>query len=113
MAKYVVRMWLESGVELDAIIANNDEMAIGAIRALEEKELINNVYVFGVDGTKAGIQELKNGNLDATIFQDGLAQGKKSLEIALGLLENKKPVTETLIGPELITIENYEKIIFE
>ena len=113
MAKQIVKMWIESGVDLDAILSNNDEMAIGAIRALEEKEILENVYVFGVDGTKDGIQELKSGNLEATVFQDGVSQGKKSVEIVLNLLKNKKPEIETFVRPELITIENYDKIHFE
>lgn len=113
MAKYVVGNWLDSGVELDAILANNDEMAIGAIRALEERGLINKIYVFGVDGTDSGILELQKGNLDATIFQNGKAQGEVAIKVALDLIEKKKTEKEILVGPELITIENYKEILSE
>ncbi len=111
MAKYVVENWIDSGLELDAILANNDEMAIGAIRALEEKGILNKVYVFGVDGTNYGIQELRNGNLEATVFQNGTAQGEMAVKVVLNLMEKKKIDVETLIGPELLTIENYKKIL--
>ena len=111
MAKYVVENWIDSGVELDAILANNDEMAIGAIRALEEKDILNKVYVFGVDGTENAIQELQNGNLEATVFQNGKAQGKAALKVVLDLLQKKKTAVETLVGPELLTSENYKKVL--
>ncbi len=44
----IAENWLQSGEQIDAIVANNDEMAIGAIRALEALEMNDDVIVAGV-----------------------------------------------------------------
>ena len=47
--------WLTSGVEFDAIISNNDEMAIGAIQALKQAGVpMDKVVVAGIDATPTG-----------------------------------------------------------
>ena len=43
----VVENWLASDVKIDAIIANNDEMALGAVLVLEEKKMKDKVMVTG------------------------------------------------------------------
>lgn len=69
----VVSGWLLNGVAIDAIAANNDEMAIGAIMALKQAKK-NGVLVAGIDGTPDGLQFIKTGDLAVTIFQDAKAR---------------------------------------
>lgn len=64
----VVSGWLLNGVAIDAIAANNDEMAIGAIMALKQAKK-NGVLVAGIDGTPDGLQFIKTGDLAVTIFR--------------------------------------------
>jgi inositol transport system substrate-binding protein len=64
--------WLVSGTKIDAVAANNDEMAIGAIIALQQagkdpKKLV----IGGIDATRDALGEMEKGNLDVTVFQDG------------------------------------------
>lgn len=51
--------WLQSGKKIDAVVANNDEMAIGAIMALKEKGKLKDVLVAGVDATPAALKLVK------------------------------------------------------
>ena len=86
----VTENWLNSGDNIDAIIANNDEMAIGAVKALEGAGLLGEVLVLGVDATDDGIAELEKGNLSATVFQDAAGQGSGALDVVLRVLKGEE-----------------------
>ena len=70
-AMNLMNNWIVGGVQIDAIAANNDEMAIGAIMALQQagkdpKPLV----IGGVDGTPDALRQIKEGTLEVTMFQD-------------------------------------------
>jgi len=111
MADSVVRNWLSEGKEIDAIVANNDEMAIGAIRGLEEHGMSQKVMVLGIDATNEAITELQAGNLTATVFQDGGGQGRNALKIAVNVVRGEKVVNITWIPFKLVTPENYKDVL--
>ncbi|WP_312664995.1 substrate-binding domain-containing protein, partial [Pantoea sp. CTOTU49201] len=69
----VVSSWLLNQRPIDAIAANNDEMAIGAIMALSQAKN-EKILVAGIDGTPDGQQFVKNGKMTLTIFQDAKGQ---------------------------------------
>lgn len=78
--------WLTSGLEFDAIIANNDEMAIGAIQALKAAGVaMDEVVVAGIDATPDGLAAMAAGELDVTVFQNATRQGEVALSTALSL----------------------------
>ncbi|MHB8073258.1 sugar ABC transporter substrate-binding protein [Desulfosporosinus fructosivorans] len=76
----VAENWIQSGKQIDAVIANNDEMAIGAILAY--KAAGKKIVIAGIDATKDGLDFLKQGLLSVTVFQDGYNQGYKAIEAA-------------------------------
>ena len=99
--------WLTAGTKFDAIIANNDEMALGAINALKSmKRLSPNIVVAGIDATPDALASMKAGDLKVTVFQNAAAQGAGSVEAALKLIR-KQPVERFVNVPfELVTPEN-------
>lgn len=97
--------WLVAGKELDAILSNNDEMAIGAAMALRQAG-DENVLVGGVDGTPDGLAAIKRGLLAITVFQDAQGQAKGALETAMKLADKKPVVTDLLIPYRPITAAN-------
>ena len=104
--------WLVSGMEMDAVAANNDEMAIGAIIALQQagrdpKELV----IAGVDATPDGLYEVQRGNLDATVFQDGRAQGAAVVDSALKLINGEPVETYVMVPFQLVTPDNYKDFL--
>ncbi len=105
----VVENWLASGIQIDAIIANNDEMAIGAVLVLEEKKLKNKVVVTGVDATSDALKFIADKRLDMTVFQNGGAQGRGAVQAALKLVNKQSVPTFTAIPFEPVTYENYKK----
>ena len=66
----LVSNWLTTGEKIDAMAANNDEMAIGAILALKQAGQNPKHYVIGgVDATADAFAEIANGDLAVTVFQ--------------------------------------------
>ena len=65
-AQELTATWLEEYPEIDAIIAANDPMALGAIAAIEEAGR-EDIIVTGFNGSAAGFEAIKSGKLDASI----------------------------------------------
>jgi inositol transport system substrate-binding protein len=99
--------WLSAGKPFDAVIANNDEMAIGAINAMKAAKMdMKSVIVAGVDATQDALAAMAAGDLDATVFQNAAGQGAGSLETALKLAKGEKVDKKVYIPFELVTPEN-------
>ena len=99
--------WLSSGKPFDAVIANNDEMAIGAIQALKAANVdMKTMIVGGVDATQDALAAMQAGDLDATVFQDAAGQGKGALEAAIKLAKGEAVEQKVYIPFQLVTPEN-------
>ncbi|MGJ7041185.1 inositol transport system substrate-binding protein [Shinella sp. BE166] len=99
--------WLSAGLEFDAVISNNDEMAIGAIQALKAAgRSMDSVVVAGVDATQDALAAMAAGDLDVTVFQDAAGQGKGSVDAALKLARGEKVETKVYIPFQLVTPAN-------
>lgn len=88
-----------SGDAIEAVFANNDDMALGAIEALQEAGYFTGgkyMPVVGIDGTPAGQAALANGRLLGTVFQDAENQGKAAYRIARDLAEGREPSSESI-----------------
>jgi len=74
--------------DYNCIIANNDDMALGAIEALVASNIdVATVPVVGIDATVDGVQAIEEGTLDMTVFQDAAGQGIGSVAAAVNMIE--------------------------
>ncbi|QFY62899.1 sugar ABC transporter substrate-binding protein (plasmid) [Rhizobium grahamii] len=104
--------WLSSGLEFDAVISNNDEMAIGAIQALKAAgKDMKSVVIGGVDATQDALAAMQAGDLDVTVFQDAAGQGKGALDAALKLAKGEKIDKKVYIPFQLVTPENVKDFV--
>ncbi|QNU36976.1 sugar ABC transporter substrate-binding protein [Geobacillus sp. 44B] len=103
--------WLQSGKKIDAVVCNNDEMAIGAIMALEDAGKLDDVIVAGVDATPDALEYVKSGKLKVTVFQNAKGQGQGGLEIAIKAAKGEKVEKFNWIPYELVTKDNVEEYI--
>ncbi len=102
--------WLSAGVEFDAVISNNDEMAIGAIQALKAAgRSMDSVVIGGIDATQDALAAMAAGDLDVTVFQNAAGQGKGSVDAALKLTKGEAVDKKVYIPFELVTKENLDK----
>ena len=105
-AMTVMENWLHSGEEINVVIANNDEMALGAIQALEAANKIDEILVVGIDATPDGVMSIERGALNATVFQDGAAQARGAIDSALKAIKGEQQEQITWIPAELVSKEN-------
>ena len=103
----LVNDWLTQGREFDAVLANNDEMAIGASMALKSagKEK-GSVLIAGVDGTPDGLNAIAKGDMAASAFQDAKGQAVGSVEAARKMAKNEATEQNVVIPFKLITPDN-------
>ena len=104
--------WLSAGKPFDAVIANNDEMALGVIAALKAAgKKPSDTPVGGVDATQDALVAMKAGDLAATVFQNAAGQGKGALDAAIKLAKGEKVDKKVYIPFELVTPENVDKYL--
>lgn len=85
------------GDKIEAVLANNDDMALGAIEALKAAGYFKDgkkMPVVGVDATAPALQALEDGTLLGTVLNDAKNQGKASLELAAVLAKGETPTKE-------------------
>lgn len=75
--------WLKEYNNIDLIISNNDDMALGAIDAIERANNISGIKAVGIDGTKEALEAIKEGKLLGTIESDKKEYAKAVVEIAM------------------------------
>lgn len=90
------------GNKVKAVFAQNDEMALGAIRALKLAR-INDVLVVGFDGTDGGLKAVKNGDLAATVAQQPDLMGAIGVETADKILKGESVEKSIPVDLKLIT----------
>ena len=87
------------GDKIEAVFANNDDMALGAIEALKAAGYFKNgkyIPVVGVDATAPGIQAIKDGTLLGTVLNDAKNQAKATFNIAYELAQGITPTKDNI-----------------
>ena len=80
-AMTTVENWLQT-MDLDAVICENDEMAIGAVEAIKGQGLsCQDVLVFGIDGIDSAYESIAKNEMTATLLQDAAAIAQKTVEV--------------------------------
>lgn len=109
-AQDLMTNWISAGTEFDAVLANNDEMAIGAIQAMKAAGMdMADVVVGGVDATSDALAAMKAGDMDVTVFQDAAGQGAGSVDTALKLVAGEKVDQKVYIPFKLVTPANIDE----
>ena len=93
---------IQSKGKIDAVFAQNDEMALGALKALQDANM-NDVLVVGFDATDDAIDSVNKGDMAATIAQQPLLIGETAVDLAHRFLSGEK--VETFAPVELKLIE--------
>lgn len=111
-AQDLMTNWLSAGEPFDAIFANNDEMAIGAIQAMKASGIdMADVVVGGIDATQDALTAMQAGDLDVTVFQNAAGQGSGALEAALALARGDDVESTVYIPFELVTAANIQNYL--
>lgn len=97
---------INSGVDFDTVMALNDQVAIGALAAIENMKVTAPVKIYGVDGSP----DMKNllattSSIQATVAQSPLTIGEKAIQAGYRLYHDKKVDKEIVIPVEFMTSE--------
>jgi inositol transport system substrate-binding protein len=98
--------WISAGLQPDAVVSNNDEMAIGAIQTLKRAKRLSTTIVAGIDATVDGLAAMRAGDLKVTVFQNASQQGNAAVDTALKLIRGEKVSTFVWVPLELVTPQN-------
>ncbi|MCT9076484.1 ABC transporter permease/substrate-binding protein [Streptomyces fulvoviolaceus] len=96
---------LQAHPDVQGVIAANDEMALGAIKALGSKAG-KSVSVVGFDGTPDGLKAVKDGTLYASVAQQPTQLGKIAVDNALKALQGEKVEQTVKVPVKVVTKEN-------
>lgn len=110
-AMRITEDWLQKYPDISAIAAENDNMAMGALNACINAGRKDKIVIIGVDAIEDALLSVKNGELDATVFQNGKEQGKKSIEVAYAIAAGQPYDKMTEIPFELVTKENVDEYL--
>ena len=111
-AQNLMTNWLSTNKPFDAVISNNDEMAIGAIQAMKAAGVdMKKVVVGGVDATQDALVAMQAGDLDVTVFQNAAAQGGGAMDAALKLAKGQPVEKKVYVPFELVTPDNIDKYL--
>lgn len=99
----VMENMLQANPDVEAVFAQNDEMALGAIEAIQGAGLSNQITVVSFDGTEGGIKAVEDGSLAATIAQQPDEMGRLALQAAYDFYAGRE-IPEKIDSPlELVT----------
>ena len=95
---------IQSYSDIEAVFAQNDEMALGALEALESAGM-NDVIVVGFDGNDDALAEIEAGRLDATVAQQPDEMGRIAVDAVYEYFSGVEVESEIAAPLELITNE--------
>lgn len=100
----VMENWMQAFDQIDAVIGENDEMALGAREAI--KAAGKDIPAIGVDGITDALNAVENGDLVASIFQDGAGQGSKAVEVLVNAIKGEEVEENYWIDFEEVNQDN-------
>ena len=102
----VTEDWIQSFPKFDAIVAANDQMALGALQALKAAERDKGVLISGIDGVPDALKAIAAGEMAQSIFQNAPGQAKTAFEVVEMIKAGKPAPAEKLVPFESITKDN-------
>ncbi|PTX15415.1 ribose-binding protein [Halanaerobium congolense] len=94
---------LQGNPEIDAVFAHNDNMALGAMEAIEAAGRSDEIMIVGFDAIDDAREAVTEGNMAATVAQKPALMGEMSVEIAVKVVNGEEVDEYTPVPLELIT----------
>ena len=93
-ASALMEQWLNEYPDMiELVVSNNDDMALGAIDAIERAD-IDGINVVGIDGTTPGVEALENGKLLGTVSANKEIYAAAIMELAASCALGEDPPAE-------------------
>ncbi|WP_444658272.1 substrate-binding domain-containing protein [Caproiciproducens sp. R2] len=106
-AQQKMQQFIGTGKSFDAVICNNDEMALGVIEALKAANI--EAPVTGIDATENALEAVKSGEMACSVFQNAVGQGEGMIDAAVKLAKGESCEKLNWVPFELVTKDNVEE----
>jgi ribose transport system substrate-binding protein/inositol transport system substrate-binding protein len=103
--------WLQTGTQIDAFVSQNDNMALGAVKAIEDKGLSDKIKVYGIDAIPDALTAVKQGRLAITVSQETGRQSEKAIELAIKLNKGETVDKENIVDIKVIDASNVDEYL--
>jgi ribose transport system substrate-binding protein len=107
----VMQNILQTYPNIDGVYGTNDEMALGALRALKSSNVGEDVTVIGFDGSPDAIKSIRNGGLTATVKQDSYNIGYTGVELMVKTLNSEEVPEVVPVPTKIINKSNVDESI--
>lgn len=101
---------LQSQPEIDGVYAANDEMALGALAAIEAAGRLDEIVLIGCDAVDPALEAIRSDKLEATIAEPPFFLGKEAIDIALKIAAGEEVEAEVILDSTLVTAENVDTV---
>lgn len=101
------------GDKVEVVFCNNDAMALGALQAIEAANRVVNedIYLVGVDALTEAVQNVVDGKMTGTVFNDHFTQAQKAAEVAVSFLKGEEVDPVNMVDYVKVTNENAAEIL--
>ncbi|MDQ0874421.1 ribose transport system substrate-binding protein [Paenibacillus sp. V4I3] len=107
----VTQNMIQAHPDIDFIIGSNDEMALGAIRAIQNAGKSEKIRVVGFNATPLALQAVKKGEMLATISNHPDKEGYNSVKTALEAVKGNAVEATQMVTTEIVTAKNVDEFL--
>jgi ribose transport system substrate-binding protein len=106
-----MKNWISSfGPQINGVVAQNDDMGLGALQALKESNRTD-VPIVGIDGIEDGLNAVKSGEFIGTSLQNGTVELSAGLAVANAIVKKEDVKTDPIYIMPAITKDNVDVAI--
>ena len=103
--------WLSTGTEINAFVCQNDNMALGAIKAVEDIGKSGEIKAYGVDAVDDAVKAIKEGRLEISVDQATGSQSKAAIDCVVKLSKGEKLDAQYLVEAVIIDSTNVDQYL--
>ena len=101
------------GDKIEVVFCNNDAMALGALQAIDAagRKVNEDIYLVGVDALTEAVQDITEGKMTGTVFNDYMGQAKTAADMAVKFLNGETVDSVSMVDYVKVTPDNAKDIL--
>lgn len=110
-AMRIMEDYLQTGVQIDFLFTHFDGLSLGALQAIEAAGKLGQIIVVGIDGSKGGLDAVREGKMYGDTWISPVKQGRVGVEMAVKYLQGETIPEFVPVNQIRVTIENVDEIV--
>jgi ribose transport system substrate-binding protein/inositol transport system substrate-binding protein len=103
--------WLQTGTKIDAFVSQNDNMALGAVKAVEDRGLSDQIKVYGIDAVPDAIKAVKEGRLTMSVSQEIPSVSQKIVDLCMALYRGETIDNAYELDGKVVDLSNVDSYL--